>query len=344
MKIVIIGGGFCGSILAKKLGREERFDTVLIDRKDEYQYYPALPELLSDPSISGKISLRYDSFLTGVEFIRREVKRITPEAVVTDKGRISYDRCVLCFGAEYPVRLDNKNNVYTVDDIENTLKTRKALHDSDHVLIIGGGLIGVEVAAEIADQLEKRITLVHPHQRLLERTPMEASEHAERFLHSRGVEIIFNDKVVENRDLFLTDKGNKIDADMAVWAGGLGFHRELLSGFDHDIFSEPWGLDVNSDLKLKHHEDIYVGGDITSLNEEKTGHNADVHGKFIFKDLIREMEGKGTLKYSTQKAPMIIGLGRKDGIVVFEGKILTGRPAATVKKMVEIGALRRLRF
>lgn len=344
MKVVIVGGGFCGSILAKKMDREDQFKTLLIDDDGRYEYYPSLPKLLSEPSLKEKITLDHSSFLPGIEIIKEGVKKITSESVKTENRSIDFDRLVLCFGADYPIRLENENNVHKVTSIRSVYQARKALVDSDHILIIGGGLIGVEIAAEIAEELNKNITLVHPHERLLERNPIEASEYAERFLKDRGVNILFDDKVVENHGAFMTEKGKEIDSDMAIWAAGLSFHGSLLSGFGDDVFSDKWGLKVDDTLKLKGHDDIYVGGDITSLDEEKTGHNADVHGKRIYKNLKRESRGKEPKKYTKRNAPMVISLGRKDGIMVFEGKILTGGFPAAVKKLLEIGAVQRLRF
>jgi len=342
--VVIVGGGFCGSILAKKLDREDQFEPVLVDKNGRYEYYPGLPKLLFEPSVKGKIALDHHSFLPRTKIIREEVKEITPESITTKNRSIDFDRTVLCFGADYPIRLEDEKNVHRVINIRNTLRARKALLGSHHVLIIGGGLIGVEVAAEIATRSDKKITIVHPHARLLERNPVESSEHAERFLKDHDVNILFEDKVVENGDAFLTEKGEVIDAETAIWAAGLELDRSPLSGFDEDVFSEGWGLKVHKTLKLKGRDDIYVGGDITSLEEEKTGHNADVHGRHIFKNLIRESKGKEPIGYSRNGAPMVISLGRKEGIMVFKGKVLTGRLPALVKDLLEIGALQRLQL
>ena len=57
------------------------------------------------------------------------------------------------------------------------------------VLIIGGGLVGVELAGEILWKYgaEKEITIVHAREKLMERNPEKAIRFAENYLKRRGV-------------------------------------------------------------------------------------------------------------------------------------------------------------
>ncbi len=342
MRLVIAGGGFCGSILAKKFDLKDDFETVLIDENGFFEFYPSIPKLITNPDYESKIKLRLDSFLLNTNVVKGQLKKITPEFVETPEDKFRYDYLVICTGASYPIRLDNKEDVLTVDSVSNALEINERLEISESVLIIGGGLIGVEVASELGENTDKEICLVHPHSRLIERNPKSASNYAEKFLEERGVRLIFNDKVIKNEDNFYTENNEKIKADMAIWCGGLGFDGSFLHGFDQSIFLDHRGLNVHRDLRLKGHDKIFVGGDITSIAEEKTGHNADRHARLIYKNIVRHSEGKTLFKYKKKEFPLIISLGRANGIFSFRYFSIVGPLPALAKYILERAGIARL--
>ncbi|MBS3781770.1 MAG: FAD-dependent oxidoreductase [Candidatus Thermoplasmatota archaeon] len=344
MKLVIAGGGFCGSILAKKFDSRDEFDTTLIDENGFFEFYPTLPRLLTDPDYESKVRLRLDSFLSDTNLIEDKMEKITPEFVETSADRFKFDYLVICTGANYPIRLDNTEDVFTVNDVTSSLMIHERLERSESVLIVGGGLIGVEVASELAADTDKKICLVHPHSRLIERNPVSASKYAERFLNERNVRLIFNDKVVTNEDNFYTEDDEMIKADIAIWCGGLGFDVSFLHGFDGSIFSDHGGLKVDRYLRLEEHDKIFVGGDITSVSEEKTGHNADRHARLIYQNIIKHSKGKRLSKYQTKEFPLLISLGRKDGIFTFRSFSFAGPLPALAKYILERAAITRLRL
>ena len=54
------------------------------------------------------------------------------------------------------------------------------------ILIIGGGLVGVELAAEICTHHgDKKITIIHSKEKLIERNHEKAIKYAERFLKKK---------------------------------------------------------------------------------------------------------------------------------------------------------------
>ncbi|MEF8832894.1 MAG: FAD-dependent oxidoreductase [Candidatus Thermoplasmatota archaeon] len=344
MRVVIAGGGFCGSILAKKFDSKDDLDTILIDENGFFEFYPSIPKLITEPSLESKIKLSLDSFLSDTRLVEEKLKRITPEFVETFEDKFEFDYLVICTGADYPIRLENTEDVFTANTIANASKINKRVESSESILIIGGGLIGVEVASELAVNTDKEICLVHPHSRLIERNPESASKYAEEFLEKRGVRLIFNDKVVRNEGDFQTENGKKIQADMAIWCAGLGFDRSFLHGFKDSVFANGHGLKVDRDLRLQGYDEIFVGGDITSVDEEKTGHNADRHAQLIYRNIIRHSKGKRLSKYQKMEFPLVISLGRKDGIFTFRSFSMVGPLPALLKYFLEWGGIARLRF
>lgn len=343
-RVVILGGGFCGSILAKKLDRSDAFETILIDENGRFEFYPSLPKVLTDIVYKSKIRVRLNSFLSDTEVIEEEVEEIHLDHVKTSQEKVEFDYLVICLGADYPIRLENEEDVFTLNKIENSAMLSRRIHGSESVLIIGGGLIGVEVASELAVNTHKELTLVHPHDRLIDRNPEEASRYADKFLEEKGVRLIYNDKVVENKEYFHTQDGKTIHADTAIWCGGLGFDRSLLHDFDDIVLSENWGLEVDEHLRLKGHDRIFVGGDITSVREEKTGHNADRHAGLIYRNILKDSKDKRLSSYSKREFPLVISLGRRDGIFTFRSVSITGPIPALLKYVLEKAGIMRLRL
>ncbi len=344
MRLVIVGGGFCGSVLAKKFDAEEEFDKILIDENGFFEFYPSIPQLITDPGHESKVKLRLDSFLYNTKVVEEEVKKITPSYVETDSDKFKFDYLVICTGANYPIKLENTEDVFTADSVVKVAEINERVERAEKILIIGGGLIGVEVAAELAVETDKEICLVHPHPRLIERNHVSASTYAERFLEERGVDLIFNDSVIRNEDFFHTENNERIEADMAFWCGGLGYNRSFLKGFEDPIFEGTRGLNVDGTLRLEGHDRIFVGGDITSIEEEKTGHNADRHARLIYRNILRHSNGKRLLKYRRKEFPLVISLGRRNGIFTFRSFSMVGPLPALSKKMLEKGGIARLKF
>ncbi|MFW6304425.1 MAG: NAD(P)/FAD-dependent oxidoreductase [Candidatus Saliniplasma sp.] len=343
MRVVILGGGFCGSMVAKRLDCKDDLDVVLIDKEPYFEYYPSLPKLITDPEYHGKIIKRYSRFLEDVEILTEKVSKISPDHVSTTKRKVDFDILVISLGAKYPIYLDEKKNVFTVSSGKEVKELSKRMEKASDVLIVGGGLIGTEVAAEIASKTEKNVTLVHSHGRLIERNPKMASFFAESFLRSKGVRLIFDEIVVDREDDgYITSEGRVIRSDVCIWSTGLGFDKSIFHGFDDPCFTERNTLKVNDHLQLIDHPTIFVGGDIAGVDEEKTGHNADSHSRVIADNVIRFSKSLSLKSYSNVKIPLFIGLGDLNGLISFPPIGLPGPVPALVKHLLEKGALLRL--
>lgn len=69
----------------------------------------------------------------------------------------------------------------------------------DRILIIGGGTVGVELAAEIVENFpHKHVTLVHSQTRLMNRSPQKAIDYSENYFINNGVRLILGERVVAN--------------------------------------------------------------------------------------------------------------------------------------------------
>ncbi|MBS3815968.1 MAG: FAD-dependent oxidoreductase [Candidatus Thermoplasmatota archaeon] len=342
MRVTILGGGFCGAMVAKNLDDQKDPEVSLIDKNDRFEYYPSLPKLLTEPSHQEKIIKPYSEFLDNTEIITEEVVEITPEYFSTKSKKIPFDISVISIGARYPIYLDDERDVFTISSVKEVKDLSKRIEEADRILIVGGGLIGTETAAELGANTEKEITLVHSHERLIERNSKMASYLAERFLEEKNVKLILDQKVVDRQEkMFKTDDGKELEADICIWSTGLSYDESIFSGFEPSSFADDGSLRVNEHLQVRAHPNVFAGGDITDTDEEKTGHNADSHSKVISENIRRKAKGRSLKNYSRTQFPLLISLGQINGLLSLPKLALPGPVPALIKHLLEKGALLR---
>jgi NADH dehydrogenase FAD-containing subunit len=343
MKLVILGGGFCGALIARKLDKRKEIEITLIDKKTYFEYTPSIHKVIFDPCYRQKITIPFSYFLKRSRIVESSLLQVTPEFVETEKEKIDFDYLVISTGIEYPIFLEDKKNVFTLKSGIEAVKMSTKVLDADRILIIGGGLIGTEIAGELATKTEdKRVIIVHPHNRLIERNPVKASHYAQNFLEKRGVQIIFGEKVVDHEDgVFITNKGRIIEADVGIWCAGIRCNPFFMKGFPKSVFTDKNALKVNKYLQLKGYSNIFVGGDINNILEEKTARNAEQHAHLIVKNLKLLKKNRSLIAYKPRNGPLLISLGDWTGIMTFRRLGITGLFPGILKWFVEWWVLRQ---
>jgi NADH dehydrogenase len=105
MKVVIVGGGFAGMNLAKKLACRKGFEVTLVD-KNNYHFFPPLLYQVSTSFIeASNISYPFRRMFqtkTNFRFFLGELERIDTvnNVVETNTGNVEYDYLVLALGTE----------------------------------------------------------------------------------------------------------------------------------------------------------------------------------------------------------------------------------------------------
>lgn len=209
---------------------------------------------------------------------------------------------------------------------------------ADRILIIGAGLVGCELAAEISQkQLDhpylqhKHIVLVESRSSIIYRSDAKQRKRAEEFLEGLGVEIIVNEKITSvnsHSDMFYGSSGNMYSSKdyLVLMATGV----KLNTGFILDSTNEPsldTCLDVNgairvkSTLQIEHwkYKNIFAGGDVTNVLEEKTAYAATIAGVCIARNICRLEKGKKPIPQGTKgllppPSKTLHGIGSQGGI------------------------------
>ncbi len=335
--VVVVGGGFCGTMVASRLERDSRFRVTLVTPRPHFEFTPSVPKLIANPAYGRRIRVPFVGMLKRTHVCAGTATNVDADSVLVGDRRIPFDYLVMATGCGYPVRLADRRNVFTVHRGEDAERMAEGLPGAASVLVVGGGLVGVEVAAELATKSPgRRVSLVHPHDRLMDRHAKRASHHAERFLVPRGVTIVYGERVVErDGNRFLTDTGRAIQADMAVWSTGVRPATEFLESFITGGGSARGALAVDAGLRLVGHENIFAGGDVTNVPEEKTAQNAQRHARVIVRNIHRHLRGQPAVVYRPRTGPLVISLGDATGILTFKDLAWGGRMPGALKWAIE---------
>jgi len=275
--VIIVGASHAGVACAerlRKLGFEGKI--TLIDRLSGIPLErPPLSKkfLLAEASVTDEsFSLRAEPWYDDNQITLKhgfEVKVITPSTkmITLDDGEhMQWDVLVLATGATpraLSVSNGSSERLMVLRHPEDARTLRHQLHKSQDVMIIGGGYIGLEVAAS-ARKLGKSVTVVEAADRLLARVASEAASSFFHHLHqSHGVAIHTGAQVKSLTDegqgmtISLGD-GRVMTADLVV--AGIGVIPETQLA---DAIGITTGNGIlTSNNYQSSHPDIYAIGDV----------------------------------------------------------------------------------
>lgn len=300
-RIVIIGGGFAGIALAKKLSRQE-VQVVLLDKHNYHTFQPLLYQVstggLEPDSIAypiRKILKDFPNFYFRLAHVD-EINTVKNK-VKTNIGNLKFDYLVVASGSKtnYFGNSDIEKYSMAMKTIPQSLNLRslilenfeEALLTSDinernalmNFVIVGGGPTGVELAGALAEikkgilpkdypDLDTRMAQIHIIQSsdcILKGMSSKASEKAEDFLERLGVNIWKNVRVT-NYD------GRKVSTNIdltfesatVVWAAGV--KGATIKGLDAETYITKGNrIIVNKYNQIKGFTNVFAIGDIASM-------------------------------------------------------------------------------
>jgi NADH dehydrogenase len=296
-KVIIVGGGFAGLNLAKRLSGREEFDVLVVDRNN-YHFFPPLLYQVSTAFIeASNISYPFRKMFQerkNIRFFMGSLLNVQPatNTLETDNGTLTYDYLVLAMGTETNF-FGNQNVIRnalpmkTIDDalhirnhillhIEEAIRS-PALADKERlssIVIAGGGPTGVELAGMMAemgryivakDYPEARpgtgnIFLVNGGPALLGPMSKNAQDEAFVTLKKLGVKILPNIRVTDYTDetVSLSD-GSTIRSATLIWTSGV-IGRQI-NGLPAEAFAPGRRLFVNDTNRLRDYTNIFSIGD-----------------------------------------------------------------------------------
>jgi len=340
--VVIIGGGFAGSVCAKKL--ERGFNVTLVDTKDYFEFTPSILRLAVSPESIRTIRVPHQNYLSHTTVISEKALKIDHSSILTSTGKHPYDYLIIASGAKYGLPIKGDNMV-VASHSEELRKAAKQVQEASSILIIGAGLVGVELAGEIIEAYPgKKVIILEALDKIMSRSPEKAQRYVKNFLEKRGVKFILNEKLLKcEGSTYITDKGSKITPDVAFLSIGITPHCDHFQDHCAAHLDPRKFLSVNEHLQVGNFKNVFAAGDVTAIMEEKTAHNAERHADVIVENISRLEKAEQLVKYNSASAPMVISLGKKHGVLVMKNKVVTGKMPGLLKRFVEWKSLRKYR-
>jgi len=194
-----------------------------------------------------KISVRTGSRITGIDRDRKVI-------ALGGQETVGYDHLLLALGGSnrsLPIPGTNLANVLSLRSLDEATRLRGALPQAKKIAVIGGGFIGLEIAAT-ARGLGCEVAVLESAPRLMVRSVLEPTSEAVRAAHeASGIDIRLGARVVAILDNgsgaasgVQLDDGDVIDADLVLLAVGLKPNTEL---------AEDAGLDVDDGVLVDQH-------------------------------------------------------------------------------------------
>lgn len=304
-RLIVIGGGFAGLELVKKL-RNKPVRVLLLDKNNFHTFQPLLYQVASAGLSADSIGFPYRKKIgpyPNVAFRMAEVKEVNTGAnlVRTNVGDFDYDQLVIATGTTtnyfgngnlqkwgMPLKtireaLDMRSDI--LQEFERaivSLEEDRRLKSLNFV-IVGGGPTGVELAGALAeirrnvlpsdyteiDPAWMKVVLVEAADRLLATMSTKASNASLQYLKKLGVEVHLN-TLVKNYDgqteeVLLAD-GTKLYSDNLIWTAGVS--AVPLAGFSETDFGRGKRYLVDRTNRLIHYENIYALGDVASIQND----------------------------------------------------------------------------
>ncbi len=353
-RVVIIGGGFAGLTLARKLNRKY-FQVVLLDKNNYHQFQPLLYQVATAGLEPSAISFPFRKIFqkkAGTHFRMCRAIRIIPEQqqVETTAGTIAYDYLVVANGTttNYFGMDHVQANAIPMKSLSEALGLRNSLLcmfektissnniDELNIVVVGGGPTGVEISGALAEMRKyilpkdypdinfssMQIILVEATSRLLLAMSEQASNKALEFLQKMGIKVMLNTAVKDyaDRKIILND-GQAIPSSIVIWASGI-----TADPIDGIIPSEKLGrnkrLKVDAYNQIIDCEHIFAIGDACLQTEEKypNGHPqlaqpAIQQARNLAKNLLLQEKGKPMNKFHYSDKGSMATIGRNKAVV-----------------------------
>ena len=302
-KVIVIGGGFAGIQLVRKLD-EKYFDVLLIDKLNHHQFQPLFYQVATSQIEPSSISFplrNIFNYKANVQVRMAEVVGLSKEQnrVQTSIGEFEYDFLVIAIGC--------KTNFYGNEETGNNAFTLKSTYDAitirNHILltfekiisakeeekeallnlvIVGAGPTGVELSGAFAeikknilpkdypgiDFSKFRIVLVEGSKNTLNSMSEKSKVASRRYLEKMGVEIL-TETFVKNYDgdLLSFQNGQTILTKTVIWAAGVT--SNTLENVPAESLLQGNRIKVNRINKVDWVDNIFAIGDIAYMETEK---------------------------------------------------------------------------
>lgn len=363
--VVIIGGGFAGLNLAKKLDKK-KFGVTIIDKNNFHSFPPLFYQIASSGLEPGSISFpfrREMRKMKNANYHFGEVLRIDPDkkTVTTQFETIGYDYLVIASGTtnNFFNQPELKEKVHTLKSTAEAIRLRNEILDrleracitTDRekrkrllsFVVVGGGPTGVEIAGALGEmkryilqreypEISKddvRVILIEGTDRLLRSMSERASADAQTYLRHLMIETRLNCLMESYEDNTLRlSTGESIYCETLIWTAGIT--GNAIKGMDSGTIARGNRYIVDGKCKVKGCDDIFAIGDIAILTDESHPKGYPQVAQVAIQQarhLAKILNGTSDSDFSYTDKGSMATIGRNRAVCDLKFTYMYGRPA-----------------
>lgn len=368
-RVLIVGGGFGGVKAALELANHHDLAVTLVSDKSHFEYHAALYRVVTGRSVL-EVCIPLIEIFAGkkTEIIEDEVQSVDRESRSV-KGRSGhsyhYDSLILALGSEtaYFDIPGLEKLSYGFKSITEALELKNHLHQimttcseqtdqaekvcSCHIIIVGGGASGVEIAGELAvyvrrlarehgvDQSLVTVDLIEAAPRLLPGLPESTSRQAAGRLHRLGVNVYVNRALIreEIESVFLKDM--EIRTKTVIWTAGIKPNR-LYQEIKGLKFDKKGRVLVDQYLRPIGDENVYIIGDAASTEFSGMAQTAITDGALVAENISNQLRHRPLSTYTPVKPVYAIPIGPGWAISMIFGQQISGRLGWWVRRWADL--------
>ncbi|MBC7696079.1 MAG: NAD(P)/FAD-dependent oxidoreductase [Burkholderiales bacterium] len=354
-KIVLVGGGFAGLHLAKRLNNED-FDILLIDKQNHHQFQPLYYQVASARLEPSNISFPFRKIFQKSKNIQIRLAEVTKiiaaeNKIETNIGDYHYDFLIIATGCKTnffgneEIRkhaLSMKTTEEAIEIRNNILLSFEKIISAEekdkealmNIVMVGGGPTGVELAGAFAEMRNHILPRDYPHidfsklkvillegsKKTLNSMSEEAKNASRKYLEELGV-IVKTETIVTNYDgkIATLNNGETIPTGNLIWAAGVT--GNIIEGLTLDaIIKNRYKVDRYN--KIPGTQNIYAMGDIAYMETTlyPNGHpqiaNVAINqGKNIATNFLRQLKGKEQKEYEYKDLGSMATIGKRKAVV-----------------------------
>lgn len=289
-KIIVIGGGYAGLRTVEKLAKNPDNEIILLDKNPYHFMQTDVYDLISNEEDFAQVTVDLYTFCTSfnenVVFYKQNVTNIdfTNKKVITCTKRYSYDYLVIAVGSRTKFMsnvIGLREHAYGVKALHRAMYFKqkfemslfKKVEESGtichalNIIIAGGGLSGVEIAAQMASYSKHfyesnnflcrklNIVIINAREHILYGMDKKLVDKSDKRLKQLEIIIKNNRKVVElTQESVTLSCGEVLQMDFMIFAGGIEPNHLV---HDLDIKKNEFGYIVSNDyLQTKDHKNV----------------------------------------------------------------------------------------
>ncbi len=380
-KIIVIGGGYAGLRAVEKLAKNPQNEILLLDRNSYHFMQTDVYELIANEEDFAHVSVDLFTFCAGfdenVTFIKQDVTSIdfTNKKVVTPIQRYKYDYLVIAVGSRtkylpdvvglseygYGVKALYRA-MYFKQKFEMSLYNKVQENGTScsalNIIVAGGGLSGVEIAAQMASYSKEfyrnnnficrklNIVIVNSGEHILKGIDKYLVKKSNKRLIDLGVVVKNQKKVVElTKDSVTLNCGEVIPMDFLIFAGGIES-----SALVHNLNLEKnraGYIVTNRSLQVEQQDGVFAIGDCTAIYSgdavlAPTADTAEQMAEICAENIENMIHNRALVEHNIKSRGLLIALGRNYAVSKVFGFYFSGYLAYVVKKLVEKVYAKRL--